>query len=83
MKGTPENSKAPSEATRGTLREIVRRYGTPVYAFDVRRLRSQVQKLRDHLPSEVEVLYSLKANASLGICDVFARCALNARSGAL
>ncbi len=39
-----------------TLREIVRRHGTPTYAFDVGRLRTQVEKLRRHLPSGVERL---------------------------
>ena len=60
------------------LREIVRRYGTPTYAFDVRRLRSQVEKLRTHLPAAIEILYSLKANASLGICDVLRDCGIGA-----
>jgi diaminopimelate decarboxylase len=55
-----------------TLLEIARRFGTPAYAYDVRRLRAQVEKLRTGLPAAVEILYSLKANASLGICDVFA-----------
>jgi len=54
------------------LVEIARRHGTPTYAFDLRRLKDQVEKLRTHLPAEVEVLYSLKANASLGICEAFA-----------
>ena len=66
------------EATMGALREITRRYGTPTYAFDVRRLRAQVEKLRSRLPAEIELLYSLKANASLGICDVFAECGIGA-----
>src|SRR2546428_2970317 len=61
-----------------TLLEIARRYGTPTYAFDVRRLRAQLDKLRTGLPTEVEVLYSLKANASLGICDVFAESGIGA-----
>ena len=56
----------------GTLAEIAGQYGTPTYAFDVRRLRAQADKLRQHLPKSVDVLYSLKANASLGICDVLA-----------
>lgn len=60
------------------LREIASRFGTPTYAFDIRRLQSQVEKLRNHLPSEVEILYSLKSNASLGICDVFAECGIGA-----
>jgi diaminopimelate decarboxylase len=60
------------------LRRIVERYGTPTYAFDQRRLHAQAEKLRAHFPDEVEVLYSLKANASLGICDTFAACGLGA-----
>lgn len=68
----------PDGATRQALLEIARRYGTPTYAFDVQRARAQVEKLRNHLPAAVEILYSLKANASLGICDVFAECGLGA-----
>jgi diaminopimelate decarboxylase len=60
------------------LREIVRRYGTPTYAYDLSRIRSQVKKLRTHLPAAVEVLYSLKANASLGLCGVLAKGGLGA-----
>ena len=60
------------------LLEIVRRYGTPTYAFDLQRLRTQVEKLRTSLPAAVEILYSLKANASLGICDVLADCGIGA-----
>lgn len=60
------------------LAEIVRRHGTPTYAYDVRRLRAQADKLRANLPGEVEILYSLKANASLGICDVLAEYGLGA-----
>ena len=65
-------------ATRQTLLEIARRYGTPTYAFDMRRLRAQAEKLRTNLPAAVEIHYSLKANASLGICDVLADCGLGA-----
>jgi diaminopimelate decarboxylase len=60
------------------LREIVRRYGTPTYAYDISRIRAQVEKLRTHLPPAVEILYSLKANASLGLCGVLAKCGLGA-----
>jgi len=68
----------PSLSVIERLRRIVQQYGTPTYAFDVRTLRAQAEKLRDALPSEVEVLYSLKANASLGICEVFRDCGLGA-----
>src|SRR5215471_12299780 len=60
------------------LREVVRRYGTPAYAYDVGRIRAQVSRLRAHLPAAVSVLYSLKANASLGLCGVLADCGLGA-----
>jgi diaminopimelate decarboxylase len=66
------------ECPTGILSEIVRRHGTPAYAFDVRRLRRQVEKLQTHLPDDVGILYSLKANASLGICDVFQECGIGA-----
>src|SRR4051794_35213060 len=61
-----------SSVTLSPLREIVRRYGTPTYAYDVGRVRSQAARLRDALPPAVEILYSLKANASLGLCSVLA-----------
>jgi diaminopimelate decarboxylase len=60
------------------LREVVRRFGTPSYAYDVGRIRAQAAKLRSHLPAAVEILYSLKANASLGLCGVLAGCGLGA-----
>ena len=60
------------------LREVIQRYGTPTFAYDVGRIRTQVAKLRTHLPPEVEILYSLKANASLGLCGVLAECGLGA-----
>jgi diaminopimelate decarboxylase len=66
--------EAPVEA----LREVVRRHGTPTYAYDLGRIRSQVNKLRAHLPPAVDVIYSLKANASLGLCSFLAGCGLGA-----
>ncbi|MEK6234236.1 MAG: hypothetical protein N2C14_05965 [Planctomycetales bacterium] len=68
---------AMDEITRESLREIVDRHGTPAYAFDLRRLRAQAEKLRRNLPA-AEILYSLKSNASLGICDVLADCGIGA-----
>lgn len=65
-------------ATASTLRNIARRFGTPTYAFDIQRLRAQVEKLRNDLPLETEFFYSLKANASLGIGDVLAECGIGA-----
>jgi diaminopimelate decarboxylase len=61
-----------SRQLQDTLREIVRLHGTPTYAYDLNRIRAQVDKLRAHLPAAVEILYSLKANASLGLSSVMA-----------
>src|SRR6266446_3099996 len=55
-----------------TLLEMARRYGTPTYAYDLGRLRAQIARLRASLPPAVQVLYSLKANASLGLCGFIA-----------
>src|SRR5437870_2932873 len=68
----------PVEAPVQTLLEVVRRHGTPTYAYDLGRIRSQVAKLRAHLPPAVDVLYSLKANASLGLSGFLAGCGLGA-----
>src|SRR6185503_17610227 len=66
------------EAPVEVLRDIVRRYGTPTYAYDIGRMRAQVARLRMHFPAAVEILYSLKANGSLGLCGVLAECGLGA-----
>src|SRR5262245_15224329 len=69
---------SPITAPIETLLEIAQRYGTPTYAYDLDRLRSQVAKLRANLPPAVDILYSLKANASLGLCGFIAGCGLGA-----
>jgi diaminopimelate decarboxylase len=72
------NNSDSLECHTDILAEIVRQHGTPTYAFDVQGLRRQVEKLQTHLPDDVGILYSLKANASLGICDVFRKCGIGA-----
>jgi diaminopimelate decarboxylase len=75
---SPDEAALPAPAPVETLREVVRRHGTPTYAYDLSRIRAQVVKLRTHLPASVDILYSLKANASLGLCGVLADCGLGA-----
>ncbi len=65
-------------APSAVLRQIVRRYGTPTYAYDLARIRDQYARLRAHLPATVGVHYSLKANPSLGLCGAMARLGLGA-----
>jgi diaminopimelate decarboxylase len=69
---------ARSEVPVEALREVVRRHGTPAYAYDLRRIRAQVARLKEYLPPAVDVFYSLKANASLGLCGFLAECGLGA-----
>ena len=74
---------ASAEAPVGTLLEIARRYGTPTYAYDVTRVRKQIARLRENLPETVEIFYSLKANASLGLCGLFADSGLGADTASI
>jgi aldehyde dehydrogenase (NAD+) len=67
-----------AEAPLGTLREIARQFGTPTYAYDLQRIRTQVDRLREALPRQLELFYSFKANPSLGLCGFLADCGLGA-----
>ena len=47
----PQVPAAPVEAPVETLLEVVRRQGTPTYAYDLGRVRAQVTKLRAQVPA--------------------------------
>ena len=68
----PGGSLLPIPAPVETLREVVRRHGTPTYAYDLSEIRARIAMLRAALPPAVEILYSLKANPSLGLCGFIA-----------
>lgn len=68
----------PVPAPVQTLLDFVRQHGTPTYAYDLGSIRSQVARLQAQIPHEVDVVYSLKANASLGLCGALAGCGLGA-----
>lgn len=53
------------------LSNIAREYGTPVYVYDTEKIISQYEKLKSSLPPEISILYSMKANPLLGICQMF------------
>jgi diaminopimelate decarboxylase len=76
--GGKDTPAAPAAAPVEALREVVRRYGTPTYAYDLGRIRQQVARLREALPPAVQVLYSLKANPSLGLSAFIAGLGLGA-----
>lgn len=60
------------------LRRIAERFGTPTYAYNLGTMRRQLDRLDAALPPQVELLYSLKANPSLGICCLLAERGLGA-----
>src|SRR5215207_4505236 len=51
--------------------EIARRYGTPFYLYHGEMISERVSRVRDALGTEVS--YSVKANPSLGVCQLIAR----------
>lgn len=72
------HAEAVADAPVDVLREIVHRYGTPSYAYDLTGIRTQLGRLRAHLPAGLEIFYSFKANASLGLGSFLASCGLGA-----
>jgi diaminopimelate decarboxylase len=62
-------AKAQFEIDGGTLAVggisiecLARHFGTPLYVYDAQMLRSRLALLRDNIPPNVEVYYSVKAN---------------------
>lgn len=53
------------------LKDIANKYGTPVYAYDTEKIISQYTLLKNSLPQELGIFYSMKANPLMGICQLF------------
>ena len=58
--------------------ELVRRFGTPLYAYDLDAIERQVEVLRAALPAAIELAYAVKANPSLAVVAAMARLGLGA-----
>ncbi|MEV4892843.1 hypothetical protein AB0K48_26025 [Nonomuraea sp. NPDC055795] len=69
--------RSPVEAGQD-LADLVREHGTPLYAFDLDRVRAQVAALRASLPAGMGLLYSVKANPLHPICALLAGLGLGA-----
>jgi diaminopimelate decarboxylase len=52
------------------LGSIARKYGTPVYVYDWKKICTRYQMLRRALPMDWGIYYSVKANPLLGICQI-------------
>jgi diaminopimelate decarboxylase len=50
---------------------IAERHGTPLYVYDARVLDRQWRRLRDTLPAEFDIAYSVKANPNPAILEQF------------
>jgi len=60
------------------LRQICGRFGTPLFAYDLDVISAQIRRLSRALSQNIEILYSLKANPSLGLCRFIAQAGLGA-----
>src|ERR671913_1183724 len=66
--GEREGEFAPSGVP---ISEIAREYGTPFYLYHGETIVERVRRVREALGTEVS--YSVKANPSLGVCQLIAR----------
>lgn len=58
--------------------EMAARFGTPLYVYSGDVILRQVRRLREALGAETSLFYSLKANPSLGVCQLLAQQGLGA-----
>ncbi|MFI2378454.1 phosphopantetheine-binding protein [Streptomyces sp. NPDC018964] len=55
-----DHAEHPTDAP--ALRRLVERYGSPLYVYDLARVRTALEDLRTALPQPCRIYYSLKAN---------------------
>lgn len=63
--------------------DIVKRYGTPVYVYDVSLVKRIYQDLVYGLSGTADIFYSMKANPSLALCGVYAGLGAGAEIGSI
>ncbi|OZB61435.1 MAG: hypothetical protein B7X31_10690 [Thiomonas sp. 13-66-29] len=59
--------------TRDQYLELAAQFGTPLYVYDGDAIAARYRLLRDGLPPEVNIYYSLKANPNVGVCALLGR----------
>ena len=60
------------------LASAAERFGTPLFTYDLARIRQQAASLLSALPPGAALHYALKANPSLGICRLLREAGLGA-----
>lgn len=91
MNETPRGAVAPSHgdapggfgAAGVTAADLAERFGTPLFVYDADALIAQYQGLRSRLDEAVELLYSLKANPNVAVCQVLRRLGAGAEVSSL
>lgn len=53
--------------------EILNEYKSPMYLYDGAIIKNQYAKLKECLPEQFEIFFSMKANPLLGICQLMRR----------
>ena len=57
--------------TDNIIVESAKEYGTPLYLYDRKKMESNWKELVNHLPINVNIYYSVKANPNLAIIKIF------------
>ncbi len=55
------------------LTDILKKYSTPLYVYDLKIIEEQFRHLRDGLPDCIEIFYSVKSNPNINICSAIKR----------
>jgi diaminopimelate decarboxylase len=58
------------QLARDEIAEIADRFGTPLFVYDGAALEAGFTELRDALPPQLELFFSLKANPNVSVCSV-------------
>lgn len=65
------------------VRDVVDAHGSPTYVYDGEALTRQYRRLRDALPSDVDIVYSLKANPNVALTAILGRAGAGAEVSSL
>ena len=44
------------------IKQIIEKYNTPAYIFDINKAQKRIKYLREQLPQNVQLCYAIKAN---------------------
>lgn len=55
------------------INQIIKKYGTPLFLYDYNKIAEQCKKLQWITSDKADVYYSMKANPTIGICQVINR----------